>query len=121
MEEEKKNRKIDLSMPGRDRHWFVKRIAEKSNFFQKDVDELLDVIGDVISEVVGNKDVLKISGLFTVYLTEKSASKYYDPKEGKLLDTPESYYVSFKASKKLLKYLPEANQADDSKVKEEKL
>ena len=108
MEEEKKNRRIDLSVPGRDRHWFVKRVAEKSNFFQKDINELLDVMEDVLSEVIGNREILKIGGLFTMYLTKKSASKYYNPKEDKLLDTPESYYVSFKASRKLLKYLLEA-------------
>jgi nucleoid DNA-binding protein len=108
MEEENKNRKMDLSQPGLNRKWFIKQVAEKANFFQKDIDIVIDAIEDVLSEVIRDNKVLKISGLFTMYLTKKSASKYYNPKEDKLLDTPESYYVSFKASRKLLKYLLEA-------------
>jgi nucleoid DNA-binding protein len=118
MEEKQKNRKIDLSMPGRDRHWFVKRVAEKSNFFQKDIDELLDVMEDVLSEVIGEKETLKIQGLFTMYLTEKNTSKYYDPREKKVINSPKtSYYVSFKASRQLLKYLPEMQEEKDLEEK----
>jgi nucleoid DNA-binding protein len=118
MEEEKKNRRIDLSVPGRDRHWFVKRVAEKSNFFQKDINELLDVMEDVLSEVIGNREILKIGGLFTMYLTEKTTSSYYDPKQKQLIHSPKtSYYVSFKASRQLLKYLPEMQKEKDSEEK----
>jgi len=117
MEEKQKNRKIDLSEPGLTRHWFVKKAAEKSNFYQKDIDVVIDAISEVLSEVIGNKETLKINGLFTMYLTEKKASKYYEPKEGKLMDTSESYYVSFKASKQLLKYLPEAQKEKNSEEK----
>ena len=118
MEEEKKNRKIDLSKPGLDRHWFVKRVKEKSNFFQKDIDELLDVIEDVLSEVIGNKETLKIGGLFTMYLTEKETASYYDPQKKELVHSPKtSYYVSFKASRQLLKYLPEMQEEKDLEEK----
>jgi len=119
MEEEiKKNRKIDLSISGHDRHWFVKKVAEKSNFFQKDIDDVIDAIQEVLSEVIGEKETLKIQGLFTMYLTEKNTSKYYDPQQKKVVDSPKtSYYVSFKASRQLLKYLPEMKKEKDSEEK----
>jgi len=106
-EEKKSGRKQNLRGTDYTRRWFVKELAERADFYQKDIEILLDMFMEILAEIIGEKKTLSLSGLFKMYLSEKKACTYYNASAGKFGETGKSYYVSFKPSRKLLRYLPE--------------
>lgn len=110
MEEEKKrrtNRKTKLRSTTYNRQDFVSMVAEKALFTKKDVDYILHAIEEVLAEIIGEKKSLSISRIFKMYLTERISKRDFNAYTGEFEDGGKSYYASFKASRYLLRYLPE--------------
>ena len=105
------NRKISLMEPGYTRDWLIKAVAKKAGFTQGDVDIILYTLAEVLAEIVAKRGVLHLRGLFTMYLTERKPGRAYNNNTKEFyVETKPSFYVSFKASKQLLRFLPKADE-----------
>ena len=52
------------------RHDFVKRIAERKNFNQEDIEVFMDDFADVLFEEIKKGTNIRIKGLFSIYVTD---------------------------------------------------
>lgn len=83
------------------KHDFVKAIAEKVDFTQKDVKAVVDGYEAVVTEALAAGDDIKLTGFGTYTTTERSARVGRNPSTGEAIDIPASRGVKFKAGKTL--------------------
>lgn len=65
------------------RNWFVKELAKRSGFYQKDIMDLLKGIEDILSDVASTGDTLYLRGIFEAKTIEIRERKGYDAVRGK--------------------------------------
>ena len=71
-------RKLNLKTTDYGRSWFIKKVADKADFTQKDIEVILNCFMEVLAEIIGDRKTLSLSGLFKMYLSEKKACKYHN-------------------------------------------
>lgn len=79
---------------------FIKAVAEKSGFSNKEVDTILGSIIDVIMESVKNGEKVQFVGFGTFEARERAAKKGINPKTKKKIKIPAKTVPVFKAGKK---------------------
>ena len=103
----KRNRRQVLKGHTYTRSWMIQEIAKRLGFTSGDVSDIFDEFENILKEIVGEKETLVFSRIFTMYLSKQKARRGFNVSKGMPEDYPETYYVSFKASKSLLSELPE--------------
>jgi len=80
---------------------FVKAIAEKTDFTQKDVKAVLDGFESVVTETLVAGDDIRLTGFGTYSTTSRAARTGRNPSTGESIEIPASRGVKFKAGKAL--------------------
>ena len=83
------------------KHDFVKAIAEKIDFTQKDVATVLDGYMSVVSDALAAGDDIRLTGFGTYSTTSRAARTGRNPSTGESIEIPASRGVKFKAGKAL--------------------
>jgi len=106
----------------RGRKWLVKEIARRARFTQSDVAIILKALGDVIYDVVKNKDVLLLNGLFVMWVKEIAPHRGWDGIRKQPIDLPKTHRLYFSPSQKLISELhsgeeinPEINISENNR------
>lgn len=76
---------------------FIKAVAEKSGFSNKEVDTILGSVIDVIVESVKNGEKVQFVGFGTFEARERAAKKGVNPKTKKKIKIPARTVPVFKA------------------------
>ena len=80
---------------------FVKAIAEKTDFTQKDVKVVLDGFEGVVTDALAGGDDIKLTGFGTYSTVSRAARTGRNPQTGEVIEIPASRAVKFKAGKAL--------------------
>lgn len=83
------------------KHDFVKAIAEKTDFTQKDVTTVLDGYMSVVTDALAAGDSIKLTGFGTFGTVSRAARTGRNPQTGEVIEIPASRAVKFKAGKTL--------------------
>ena len=77
----------------------VHRIATAAHFTQKDIDYILRIMQEVITDIVSERNAISIRGLFTLWVTTFKSYHGYDPVRKIWYDVPEYYKCYMKPSR----------------------
>jgi DNA-binding protein HU-beta len=88
----------------------VSSIAEKTELSKKDSEKALNSLLEVISEALARKEKVKIAGLGTFEVTERTARLGKNPKTGEDIQIPATVVPKFKASADFKRLVKESNE-----------
>lgn len=77
----------------------IQKVAEQTNFTQKQVREILDAILDTIMKEVALSHKITLVGFGTFEQRKRKSRQGTNPNTGKKMMIPETNYVHFKAGK----------------------
>jgi len=76
-------------------------LAERNDFYKKDIAVIVDDLFEVIVEGVKSKGKVSIHGFGSFVNTERSSREYRNPKTGESVQAPAKNVIRFKAAKAL--------------------
>jgi nucleoid DNA-binding protein len=79
----------------------IREIAERAQYTQEDVKNILNEFEDLIREIIDDGDIVNYLGLFKIYSKKRRSRSTWDQIHGKYIITPERYIVTIKPAKNL--------------------
>lgn len=83
----------------------IKAVAESSEYYQYEVEDVLNHLVKVIQKVLKKRGTVKIDGLGTIVPRIYGAKTWYDPHKQRQFSSPEALTVSIRADTELRRIL----------------
>lgn len=78
---------------------FIKKLAEKTGFTQKDAEKFFNANNETIMETLSQGDKIQVIGFGSFSVRERSAREGRDPRTGEAVSIPATKVAVFKAGK----------------------